>query len=359
MLTRQLLAFAPDQPHQAEVIDLSELLPRMARLLGPIIGEGVRIEVRTTEGLWPIFADPTQVESAVFNLAINARDAMPKGGAFIIEAVNMRCENVELPPGPRDYVMMSVIDTGIGMSQEVVARAYEPFFTTKPGKGIGLGLSTVYGFVRQSGGDIKIESVVGTGTTVRLYLPRAEAPQTIEQHSTPDGDAAAADISRTILVVEDSADERSITVIRLEELGHRVLAADNAATALEILRGKSPIDLLLTDVVMPGGMNGFDLARRAVELRSGIKVIIASAYASSFDTTGGIIGERLRKPYCDEELRRALARALGDTVAPEDASIKGVSSSATGGPADRPPMTLHRAMVPMPALPQTALPDEQ
>ena len=326
-LTRQLLTFAHHQPHQAKVIDLSELLPRMARLLDPIIGEGVRIEVRTAEGLWPIFADPTQVESAVLNLAINARDAMPKGGTLIIEAVNMRRENVELEPVPHDYVMMAVTDTGIGMSQEVVDRAFEPFFTTKPaGEGTGLGLSTVYGFVKQSGGDIKIESVEGMGTTIRVYLPRGEAPQTIGQHSIPDGDAAVADISRIILVVEDNAHVRSITVTRLEELGHRVLAADNAATALEILSGDSPIDLLFTDVVMPGGMNGFDLARRAVELRSGIKVIIVSGYAPSFNTTGSTIGERLQKPYGDEELRRALARALGDTATPEDASVEAVSS---------------------------------
>ncbi len=326
-LTRQLLTFAHHQPHQAKVIDLSELLPRMARLLDPIIGEGVRIEVRTAEGLWPIFADPTQIESAVLNLAINARDAMPKGGTLIIEAVNMRRENVELEPVPHDYVMMAVTDTGIGMSQEVVDRAFEPFFTTKPaGEGTGLGLSTVYGFVKQSGGDIKIESVEGMGTTIRVYLPRGEAPQTIGQHSIPDGDAAVADISRIILVVEDNAHVRSITVTRLEELGHRVLAADNAATALEILSGDSPVDLLFTDVVMPGGMNGFDLARRAVELRSGIKVIIVSGYAPSFNTTGSTIGERLQKPYGDEELRRALARALGDTATPEDASVEAVSS---------------------------------
>jgi PAS domain S-box-containing protein len=345
-LTRQLLAFAHHQPRQAKVIDLSELLLRMARLLGAIIGEGVRIEVRTAQGLWPIFADPTQVESAVLNLAINARDAMPKGGSLIIEAVNVRRENVELGPVTRDYVMMAVTDAGIGMSQEVIDRAFEPFFTTKPaGEGTGLGLSTVYGFVRQSGGDIKIESAEGIGTTIRLYLPRGEAPQTIGQHSTSDGDAAVGEISRIILVVEDNADVRSITVKRLEELHHRVLAADNAATALEILSGDSPIDLLFTDVIMPGGMNGFELARRAVELRSGIKVIIVSGYASSFDTTGGAVGERLQKPYGDEELRRAVARALGDTVAPEDAGIKAVSSSATlstGGPADRPPMILYR-----------------
>src|SRR5260370_18216953 len=171
----------------------------MVRLLAPIIGEGVRIEVRTAEGLWPIFADPTQVEWAVLNVAINARDASPKGGTSISEPLNMRRENVELEPVPHDYGMMAVTDTGIGMSQEVVDRAFEPFFTTKPaGEGTGLGLSTVYGFVKQSGGDIKIERVEGLGTTIRVYLPRGDAPQTIRQPSIPHGAAASADIARAL-----------------------------------------------------------------------------------------------------------------------------------------------------------------
>jgi PAS domain S-box-containing protein len=329
-LVRQLLTFARHQPHQAKAIDLSEVVPRMVRLLGPVVGERVRLDIRLADRLWPILADPAQVESAILNLAINARDAMPDGGTLTIEGVNARQGDI-LGSTPGDYVMLAITDTGIGISQEILDRVFEPFFTTKEvGKGSGLGLSMVYGFAKQSDGHVKIESTVGVGTTVRLYLPRTELPLDVrEATSAEDG---LPDVGgRTILVVEDNAGVRGMTVARLAELGYRVLEADGVATALDILTATSPVDVLFTDVVMPGGMSGLDLARRARELRPTIKVVFASGYASTFPTTGDETGELLQKPYRDEDLNRALRRALSGPAAEPPSIVEiGTSSVAAG-----------------------------
>jgi signal transduction histidine kinase len=311
-LVRQLLTFARHQPHQPRVIDVSEMVSRMARLLTPVLGEQVRIETRPGEGVWPIFADPAQMESALVNLAINARDAMPEGGTLAIECANLRQGRTDLGLGPGDFVVLTVSDTGVGMSQDVIDRAFEPFYTTKPaGKGSGLGLSMVHGFIKQAGGHVAIDSTVEQGTCVRLYLPRSTAVQSNADAVSSEAEVQAPHQPRAILVVEDNAIVRSVAVARLEELGHSVLEAESAARALDLLGSAVPIDLLFTDVVIPGGLGGLDLARRALALRPGIRVIFTSGYAESFGTAGDLPGNFLQKPYRDEDLRRALQRALG------------------------------------------------
>ena len=315
-LVRQLLTFARHQPHQPKVIDPSEMVSRMARLLTPVLGEHVRVEARPGQDIWPIYADPAQIESALVNLTINARDSMSDGGVLTIECANVHRSSADLGQAQGDHVLITVNDTGMGMPQDVIDHAFEPFFTTKPiGKGSGLGLSMVHGFVKQAGGHVTIESEVGKGTRVRLYLPRATADRAVEQEAPVDRETAAVE-GHAVLVVEDNAIVRSVAVARLEELGHRVLEAENAATALELLSSDTPIDLLFTDVVIPGGMGGLNLARRAIELRPGIRVVFTSGYAASFKTIGDLPGEFLQKPYRDDELRRVLQRALGAPAKP-------------------------------------------
>jgi len=311
-LVRQLLTFARHQPQQPKVIDLSEVASRMARLLGPVIGEQIRIEVEPASEIWPIFADPAQIESALVNLAINARDAMPDGGTLTIGCANIRHDGDDLEPTPGDYVMLTVSDSGVGMPPDVIDHAFEPFFTTKAaGKGSGLGLSMVHGFIKQAGGHVRIESAVGAGTAVRLILPRADASGVAEPTETEADGPEEPSSQCTVLVVEDNAIVRSVAVARFEELGHRVLEAESASDALEILSQDQPIDLLFTDVVIPGAIGGLGLARRALELRPEISVIFTSGYAASLHISGEIPGEFLQKPYRDEDLRQALHRVLG------------------------------------------------
>jgi CheY-like chemotaxis protein len=325
-LVRQLLTFARHQPHQPKVLDVSEMISRMARLLGPVLGEQVRIETRPGNGIWPIFADPAQIESALVNLAINARDSMPDGGTLAIDCANIHQGAVDLEPAQGDYVLVTVCDTGLGMLQDVIDRAFEPFFTTKaPGKGSGLGLSMVHGFIKQAGGHVAIESEVGTGTRIRLYLPRLSAARAVDSETSIDTSAEAPPPPQAVLVVEDNAIVRSVAVARFEELGHTVLEADSAGAALGMLASSTPIDLLFTDVVIPGGMGGLDLARRALELRPGIRVIFTSGYAASFKTIGDLPGEFLQKPYRDEDLRRVLQRTLG---AAADTSLRSETTGA-------------------------------
>jgi CheY-like chemotaxis protein len=298
----------------------------MAKMLSPVLGERIKVGVSLVEDIWPVFADPGQIESILLNLAINARDAMPDGGTLIIECANIRHDNPDRDPEPGEYITLAVTDTGVGMPQEIIDRAFEPFFTTKEsGKGSGLGLSMVYGFTKQSGGHVTIESKVGLGTTVRIHLPRAEAAQAA---ANPDWDAEPelVETDRTILVVEDDADVRGVTVARLQDIGYTVLEADGAAPAMEILRGPEPIDLLFTDVVMPGGMSGLELAQHASEMRIGLKVMYASGYASSFHATRHVKGELLQKPYSDRDLRTALSRVLGGMSAGEGGPPRAASA---------------------------------
>ena len=314
-LTRALLAFARRQPLQSKLTDLDELLTGAGNLFRRALGESIVLDLRPVEGLWPVMVDAAQFESAILNLAVNARDAMPGGGTLTIEA-----RNVELDPSaveaipdvaPGDYVVVSVSDTGSGMPPDVVARAFDPFFTTKGSKGSGLGLSMVHGFVKQSGGNTKIYSEVGKGTTVSIYLPRAQ------------GAAVAADRARrpvpigqeSILVVEDNTALCQVVTRRLAELGYRATSAANAAAALDILRQDESIALLFTDIVMPGGMDGKELAAAARVLRPGLRVLFTSGFAPAAasaalaDLSGAAV---LTKPYRRDELAAAVRKAIDD-----------------------------------------------
>jgi len=305
-LIRQLLDFAREKPRRAEVVDLSELVPRLVRMLGSVMGETITIDVKLDPALWRTFVDPAQIESALVNLAVNGRDAMAdKGGTLTIEAVNIhRADN----PADGDCVMLAVTDTGIGMEQSVAERAFEPFFTTKgPGHGTGLGLAMVYSFVKQSGGRVQIDSQPGVGTSVMLYLPRTDA-------GLKGGGVAAEGPARMeprcILIVEDNDNVRKMAISRLEALGHEVIEAATPARALEILDTDARIELLFTDVVMPGGVNGFDLAHKATERRPALKVVFVSGYAPSLYVGDGLKQEFLQKPYSEVELVRALQAAF-------------------------------------------------
>ncbi len=316
-LTQRLLAFARRQPLRPARIDVNKLIEDIIRLLRRTLGERVEISLNLDPEIPPITADPSQLETAIANLANNARDAMPKGGRLTITTgvryldAEYATEHAEVAPG--GYVLIEVSDTGTGMPPEVIARVFEPFFTTKePGKGTGLGLSMVFGFMKQSDGHINVYSEPGRGTTFRLYLRPDEA-------LVEDAEAAAADSGQLvgagerILVVEDNVKLRAVLVRQLNELGYAVSAAENGAVALALLDGGDEIDLLLSDVVMPGKIDGYQLARAFVERRPGTRVLLISGFPGSrlaeIDELG--IGFRLLdKPYRKRDLARVLREVL-------------------------------------------------
>jgi PAS domain S-box-containing protein len=310
-LSSQLLAFARKQPLEPVVIDPGSLIRELGDMLRRTTGERIELETVIAAGLWTTLVDPHQLENSLLNLVLNARDAMDGAGKLSIVASNASLDEHDARrlPGasPGEYVMLAVSDSGSGMSEEVMQHALEPFFTTKPeGHGTGLGLSMVYGFVTQSGGHLKIDSASGAGTTVRIYLPRsfaeAEAPAVPAPRDAVGG-------SETILVVEDDPQVRAIVVALLADLGYHVLQASDPRGALAIIDGGVPVDLLFTDVVMPGELRSPELARRAKLAQPALEVLYTSGYAEDGIVHGGRL-ERgvalLSKPYSREDLARKI-----------------------------------------------------
>jgi len=315
-LAAQLLAFARRQPLAPVVIHLGRLVRGMDELLRRSLGEDIEVETVISGGLWNTSVDPNQLENVILNLAINARDAMHNTGKLTIEVSNAMLDDryalvhPEVTPG--QYVLLAVSDTGGGMTPEVMERAFEPFFTTKPeGRGTGLGLSMVYGFVKQSGGHVKIYSEIGHGTTLKIYLPRtfeAEMPLAEETMTGPIEGG-----HETILVVEDDAEVRATVVELLTELGYRVLKAPDGQSALAIIQSGLPVDLLFTDVVMPGPVRSPDLARQAKALLPDIEVLFTSGYTENAIVHGGRLDpgvHLLSKPHRREDLARKLRQLL-------------------------------------------------
>lgn len=342
-LASQLLAFGRRQPLEPKAVNVGRLIGGVAEMLRRTLGEGVEIETVVSGGLWHTFIDPTQLENALLNLAINGRDAMEGQGRLTIEAANAWLdvgyseEHGGVRPG--QYVMLAVTDTGSGMTPEVQAQAFEPFFSTKPQeKGTGLGLSMVYGFVKQSGGHVKIYSEVGHGTTVRLYLPRSLQS---EDQPVVRSVAAVTGGSETVLVVEDDEGVRLTATEMLTELGYRVLTARDAASALAVIESGLPIDLLFTDVVMPGSLTSAELARKARERLPGLAVLFTSGYTENAIVHGGRLDpgvDLLAKPYSREDLarrvRHALATAEQRRAAPEMAAAPPAPATAAAPLAD-------------------------
>ncbi|KIG10678.1 response regulator [Caballeronia concitans] len=318
-LASQLLAFGRRQPLAPKVVNLGRFVRGLDDMFRRALGDGIEIETVITGGLWNTLVDPFQVENALLNLAINARDAMNGHGKLTIEAGNASLDetyalrNVDVLPG--QYVMVAVTDTGAGMSPEVQERAFEPFFTTKrEGQGTGLGLSMVYGFVKQSGGHVKVYSEEGHGTTVRIYLPRAREEEDLETNVEA-GPAKGG--TETILVVEDDEEVRATVVELLADLGYRVLRAKDAMSALAIVESGVPIDLIFTDVVMPGPLRSTELARKARERVPGIGVLFTSGYTDNAIVHAGRLDEGidlLSKPYTHEALARKVRLVLGRNV---------------------------------------------
>ncbi|WP_395401337.1 response regulator [Pseudoduganella sp. UC29_106] len=315
-LSAQLLAFARRQPLRPVVSDLGRLVINMDSLLRRALGEAIELVTVVGSGLWNTLVDPTQIENVVLNLAINARDAMGGAGRMTIELGNAVLDEyyvnklIDVPSG--QYVMLAVSDTGCGMSQEVLERAFEPFFTTKPeGQGTGLGLSMAYGFVKQSRGHIKIYSEPGQGTSVKIYLPRSMMDE--EQTALRGQSAPVTGGSETVLVVEDDPDVRAVVHDMLSTLGYRVLQAENGDEALLVLQAGVPVDVLFTDVVMPGKISSPELAKLARELRPGLSVLFTSGYPRNAIVHGGRLDEGLEllsKPYQRDELARKLREVL-------------------------------------------------
>ena len=319
-LTRQLLAFARRQPLEPHPVNLGRMVTEMSDLLRRTLGEQIEIETVVSGGLWNALADPAQIENALLNLAINARDAMPDGGKLTIELANASldeeyaAQHADVTAG--QYVLLAVTDTGTGMPPEIIARVFEPLFTTKPeGRGTGLGLAQVYGFVRQTGGHIKIYSEVGHGTTVKIYLPRTKQA---EERDIPKVLEPIVGGTETVLVVEDDTQVRRGAVDILGTLGYRVLQAASIEYALEMLEKGGRIDLLFTDVVMPGRLKATDLAKRARELQPHIVVLFTSGYTENAIIHNGQLDPDMSlvgKPYRREDLARKVRAALDKTKA--------------------------------------------
>ncbi|MBA4163817.1 MAG: hypothetical protein C0510_04160 [Erythrobacter sp.] len=318
-LTRRLLAFARQQHLEPTPIKLNERLPEIGALLKRTLGENISLDLIPGTDIWSALVDPAQVDDALVNLAINARDAMPSGGHIVIETANVVLDEIyaaahsEVIPG--DYVLLSVSDTGSGMTPETMTRAFEPFYTTKDvGKGTGLGLSQVYGWVKQSGGHIKIYSEVGHGTTIKLYLPRAILE--VERHNDPTTSFEATPTgTETILVVEDNPNLRSVVLHQLHDLGYSTLEAEDAHAALRLVESGTTCDLIFTDVIMPGGMTGYELAKTVRASRPEVKVILTSGYTEQAARVGNGDFDKyqvLSKPYRKHDLARALRNALDE-----------------------------------------------
>jgi PAS domain S-box-containing protein len=320
-LTQRLLAFARRQPLDPKPVEANRLVAGMEDLLRRTLGPSIDLEVVLAGGLWPALCDPNQLESALLNLAINARDAMPEGGRLTVETANAhldeayaRAHGGEVRPG--QYVSVCVTDTGTGMAPEVAARAFEPFFTTKPlGQGTGLGLSMLYGFFKQSGGHVRIYSEVGQGTTFKLYLPRHRgsleaAENTVEPAGTP-----RTDLAETVLVVEDEATVRMLVLETLEELGYKAVEAADGPSGLRVLQSEARVDLLVTDVGLPG-LNGRQLADAARAVRPGLKVLFITGYAHNAAVGNGVLEpgtEMMTKPFAMDALADKI-RSMIDKV---------------------------------------------
>jgi PAS domain S-box-containing protein len=316
-LASQLLAFGRQQPLAPVVVKPARLLQALDDLLRRALGETIEIESVVSGGLWNTAVDPHQFENVLLNLAINARDAMPNGGKLTLELANATLDDdyvssfEDLSAG--QYVMLAVTDTGTGMTQEVVERAFDPFFSTKPeGQGTGLGLSMAYGFVKQSGGHIRLYSEPGEGTTVRIYLPRSTGTAAESKARSP---GTLRHGNETILVVEDDLKVQSTVVELLTGLGYGVLKANDAEQALVVAASGVHIDLLFTDVVMPGALRSPEMARRAVEIQPGLKVLFTSGYTQNAIVHGGRLDpgvELLSKPYTRQQLAFKVRQVLED-----------------------------------------------
>ena len=315
-LTRQLLAFSRRQVLSPLAVDVNILVARMSELLRRTLGEGVATETVLADGLWPAYADPNQLESALLNLALNARDAMPSGGKLTIETANAYLDEAATRASdgvqPGHFVLITVTDTGAGMTEEVRERAFDPFFTTKEvGKGSGLGLSQVYGFVKQSGGQVQIESKMGTGTSIKFYLPRRTG--IVVEHSTEAPPATAGLVAKPgerVLVVEDETLVREFAVDALRDLGYTVVAAAGSVEALARLEEPEAFDLLLTDLGLPG-LNGRQLAAAARRKWPSIRVLYVSGYGqNAIVAEGELEADLLAKPFESRSLGAAVRAAI-------------------------------------------------
>jgi signal transduction histidine kinase/ActR/RegA family two-component response regulator len=321
-LTQRLLAFSRQQVLAPEQVDLNKLVASLSDMLTRTVGEAIAVETVLASGLWPAFADISQLENAIVNLVVNARDAMPQGGRITLETANVSLDEAycaqfgDVEPG--QYVLLSVTDTGTGISPENLGKVFEPFFTTKgAATRTGLGLSMIYGFVKQSKGHIRLYSEVGHGTTAKIYLPRKAGAARVESvpapHRKESAPTASARPGEVVLLVEDDEDVRDSTVALLGELGYSVLAARNGDEALVRLQGSERIDILFTDVVLPQGMNGRALALEASALRPGLPVLFTTGYARNAIIRNGGLDPGvhfLAKPYTQQEIAQKLRAAL-------------------------------------------------
>jgi signal transduction histidine kinase len=319
-LTSRLLAFSRQQPLAPTALDANKLVAAVCELLRRTLGEAISLETVLAGGLWLAFADANQLENAILNLALNARDAMPDGGKLTIETANCYLDeayvgNLTEPVMRGQYVQVAVADTGAGMDRATIERAFEPFFTTKDvGKGTGLGLSQVYGFVRQSSGHVKIYSEIGEGTTVKIYLPRYLGATEGAIVQGP-AETAGAIGRECILVVEDDEALRSYATESLRELGYRVLEASNGWVALEVLDRNPEIELLFSDVVMPGGLNGRQLADEAIRRRPGLKILFTTGYTRNAIVHHGRLDpgtHLIGKPFSFQELATRVRERLDE-----------------------------------------------
>jgi PAS domain S-box-containing protein len=317
-LTTRLLAFSRQQALAPRALDANKLIADVCELLRRTLGETIVLETMLEDGLWHTYADANQLENALLNLGLNARDAMPDGGKLIIETANAALDKAYISSlgdsiEPGEFVLIAVTDTGAGMDKRTQERAFDPFFTTKEvGKGTGLGLSQVYGFARQSAGHVRIYSEIGEGTTVKLYLPRSVSET---EKALTDASKALSRLTgaETILLVEDDDALRAYAAEILQELGYHVLSASNGVSALETLDQGDPVDLLLTDVVMPGGLNGRQLADTAVAKRPGLRVLYMTGYARNAIVHHGRLDpgiNMISKPFSFEELAARVRERL-------------------------------------------------
>lgn len=318
-LTRQLLVFSRRQPRERTVVDLNASLREMETMIGRSVTPEVEVQYFLANELWPTEIDPGEFQDAILNLVINARDAMPRGGKLLIETSNKCLDSgyVALNPDmePGDYVQLMLSDTGAGIAAEDMERIFEPFFTTKPeGMGTGLGLAMVYGFVKRYSGNIKIYSEPDVGTTIRIYLPRSRAPTEL-----PAGNGEPVDLpagNERILIVDDETDLLKLAEYYLQDLGYKTCTAENAPQALKILQKDRAFDLLFSDVVMPGGMNGYELAQHATRYIPGLKVLLTSGFTSNTIAHNGLArfsAHLLSKPYRQAELARRLRLVLDES----------------------------------------------